>query len=487
MSNETTTASTIPTTIPSIPTSDTVVQECIAANSGKDIIKKWDLFSAIAYYILTIIVVVVIGVISYFSNSIKEIKANWPKYRCQPSIMPFAAIYGHDTGDNFKYCMGNIFKGSAMDVAGPFAGILSSFGGIVGSSMNSINSLRQSVSTMGGGINVIFQDFTDRIKNFFFQLRLSAIHMKNLLTRMYTILFSIMYMGLSGMTAASNFGNTVLFGFLDAFCFVPETEIMVLGKGLIPIYKATIGDILLDGSRITAKFHFGAQGQQMVRLKDIQVSTNHYVQHEGKWIFASEHPDAVPIGPYERNSLICLNTDTHNIPIGSYVFRDYDETEEGDEATMAFVEERLNSLKPSKQSNQSNEPIHENCPVFHPDTEIRMKDGTIQKARNIQVGDILSTGAKVGGIVHKEVREFCSLDSENWMGSATLVWDTLTQSWIRIGRLVEPKIYSGPFVGIGFFALTNSQIELANGTRTRDYMELCSPDTELVYAEMLRV
>ena len=99
----------------------------------------------------------------------------------------------------------------------------------------------------------------------------------------------------------------------------------------------------------------------------------------------------------------------------------------------------------------------------------------------------MSTGAKVGGIVHKEVREFCSLDSENWMGSATLVWDTLTQSWIRIGRLVEPKIYSGPFVGIGFFALTNSQIELANGTRTRDYMELCSPDTELVYAEMLRV
>ena len=194
--------------------------------------------------------------------------------------------------------------------------------------------------------------------------------------------------------------------------------------------------------------------------------------------------DAAYIGPYERNSLICLNTDTHNIPIGPYVFRDYDETEEGDEATMAFIEERLNSFK---QSKQSNERLHENCPVFHPNTEIRMMDGSIQKARNIKVGDKLSTGAWVGGIVHKEVNEFCSLDSENWMGSATLVWDNLTNTWIRIGRFDETKTNRGPSVGIGLFALTNSQIELANGTRTRDYMELCSPDTELVYAEMLRV
>ena len=455
-----------------------VVQECIAANTGGGV-KIWDLFSSIAYVFVTIAVVGAIGFATYYSDTIEEVKKNWPKYRCQPSVMPFAFLYGHNTGENFQYCMGNLFQGSAMEVAGPFAGMIGSFAQTVSASMNATNSLRQSVATMGGGINVIFQDFTDRIKNFFFQLRLSAIRMKNLLTRMYTILFSIMYMGLSGMTAASNFGNTVLFGFLDAFCFPPETELDVKGKGKIPLYRVTIGDILTDGSRVTAKFHFAGQGQQMVQLGKIQVSTNHYVYHKGNWIKAVEHPDALPIGPYSRNSLICLNTDTHRIPIGSYTFRDYDEGEEADQETMAFIEERLNSI-PSTSSE-----ISENSPVFHPDTEIVLEDRTILKARDLQIGDRLSTGSRIGGLVHKELREVCSINKDTWTGSATLVWNTRTNQWTRAASIIKPHLLPAPVVGIGLIALTNSQIELANGIRTRDYMELCSPDSECFYEQML--
>ena len=465
---------------------------CIAANTSSGSVKIWDLFSSIAYVILTIAVVAVIGFIIYYSDTIEDVKKNWPKYRCQPSIMPFAFLYGHDTGENFQYCMGNMFQGSAMEVAGPFAGMIGSFAKTVSSSMNATNSLRQSVATMGGGINVIFQDFTDRIKNFFFQLRLSAIRMKNLLTRMYTILFSIMYMGLSGMTAAANFGNTVLFSFLDAFCFPPETEINVKGKGLIPLYKVIIGDILTDGSRVTAKFHFAAQGQQMVRLGKIQVSTNHYVMFKDKWIKAIDHPDAIPTGPYERNSLICLNTDTHSIPIGSYRFRDYDEGEEADQETMAFIEEQLNGNQSNENSesienSQNSESIqnNENSPIFHPDTEIKLEDGTILKARDLQIGDRLSTGSRIGGIVHKELREVCSINETTWLGSATLVWNKQTQQWTRAASIVKPILLSNPVIGIGLFALTNSQIELANGIRVRDYMELCSPDSEQFYEKML--
>ena len=467
------------TSLPANAATSQVVKDCIAANTGGGV-KIWDLFSGIAYFLVTIVVVGITGFLIYYSDTIEEVKKNWPKYRCQPSVMPFAFLYGYNTGENFQYCMGNMFQGSAMEVAGPFAGMIGSFAQTVGASMNGINSLRESVATMGGGINVIFQDFTDRIKNFFFQLRLSSIRMRNLLTRMYTILFSIMYMGLSGMTAASNFGNTILFGFLDAFCFPPETEIDVKGKGKIPLYKVLIGDMLTDGSRVTAKFHFAGQGQQMVLLDKIQVSTNHYVLFQGTWIKAGEHPDAIPIGPYSRNSLICLNTDTHRIPIGSYTFRDYDEGEEADEETMAFIEERLNSV-PSLNKPSSNE----NNPVFHPDTEITLEDGTVLKARDLQIGDRLSTGSYIGGIVHKELRDVCWINKTTWMGSATLVWNKQTNRWTRAASIVKPSLLPAPVVGIGLIALTNSQIELANGIRTRDYMELCSPDSEHFYEQML--
>ena len=223
----------------------------------------------------------------------------------------------------------------------------------------------------------------------------------------------------------------------------------------------------------------------MVLLDKIQVSTNHYVLFQGKWIKAVDHPDAIPMGPYERNSLLCLNTDTHRIPIGSYTFRDYDEGEEADQETMAFIEERLNG----KRTNEISESIQnsENSPILHPDTEISMEDGTVLKARDLQIGDRLSTGSRIGGIIHKELREVCSINETTWVGSATLVWNKKAHQWTRASTLVKPRLLQVPVIGIGLVVLTNSQIELANGIRIRDYMELCSPDSERFYEQMLSV
>lgn len=473
----TTVAAKAVTAVAKVTTSKDIVEACIAANKSSGP-KVWDMFSGIAYLIITLLVVAVSAVYIYYSNALQDVGKNWAKYRCNPSIMPFASFYGHNTADNFNYCMGNIFQGSAMDIAGPFTGILTTFSDVVGGVMSSTNSLRQTVATLGGGINVIFQDFTDRIQNFFFQLRLSSIRIKNLLGRMYGILFSVMYMNLSGMTAASNFGNTTLFKFLDTFCFEPETRICVIDKGYVPIYTIKIGDVLEGGHRVTAKFHFKGTGQAMVRLGSICVSTNHFVRHEGSWIRAEAHPDAVPQGPYERSSLFCLNTDTHCIPIDSYMFRDYDEMEEGDEPTMRYIESRLSVAKQhsSDYSNLSS------GGVLHPETLLRMKDGSLCAIRNVQLGDSLSTGACIAGIIHKKVHSLCSLGNK-WIASGTLIWQKDTQSWVRIGT--QNAIQQRTAIGIALVVLTNSQIELENGLRIRDYMELCSPDAEHIYEKML--
>jgi hypothetical protein len=38
---------------------------------------------------------------------------------------------------------------------------------------------------------------------------------------------------------------------------------------------------------------------------------------------------------------------------------------------------------------------------------------------------------------------------------------------------------------ISFITITNYQIELENGLIIRDYMELCSPDSEMYYSQKL--
>ena len=220
----------------------------------------------------------------------------------------------------------------------------------------------------------------------------------------------------------------------------------------------------------------------MVRLKEgIEVSTNHYLQHGGRWIEAADHPDATPIGPYDRQSLICLNTADHMIPIGPYRFRDYDETSAGDLKTMAYIEERLNN-RVSHQLKQSQ--ILENSPSFHPDTQVKLWTGEFTKVKDLTVNTRLSTGNYIGGIFHKEVQEVCQV-GPNILGSATLAWDPQQRLWIRVGHQHPIRRYEEPVVFIGLFALTGSQIELASGIRVRDYLELCSPDAEMFYAEQM--
>ena len=231
-------------------------------------------------------------------------------------------------------------------------------------------------------------------------------------------------------------------------------------------------------SRVSAKFHFAAQGQPMVKLKDgIQVSTNHYLQWNGTWIAAKDHPDAIDIGPYRSQSLICLNTHDHIIPMKSYVFRDYDETSIADMNTLAMIEQRLNGSAPTSSA------ITENSPSFHPDTYVKLADGCLCRAKDLHVSMKLSTGSIITGLIHKEVQEVVCLTDKEILGSATLVWNK--SQWIRAGTLHPVRRYETPVVFISLIVLTNSQIELASGTRIRDYLELCSPDAETFYAEAM--
>ena len=440
----------------------------------------WSMSGSLGLLMVVSIIFAAMIVNLYSSANINEVKQNWAKYRCQPSVMPFASFYGQNTADNFSFCMKNIFATYASDVTGPFASTLSLFTEVLGALGEAMNSMRESVATMGGGINVIFQDFTDRIQFFFFQLRISAIRIKTMIGRIYALMFSVLYMGLSSVTAGTNMSNTVLFGFLDTFCFVPETSLDVLGKGSTPIRDVMIGDVLLPTkSVVTAKFHFAAHGQQMVQFKNgIQVSTNHYLFHEGRWIRSVDHPDAIPTGPYSRESLFCLNTSDHQIPIASYVFRDYDETEVAHEETMRLVETRINATPATSPSPPY--PFSENSPSLHPRELVRMKDGTLKEARHVPIGSMLSTGSRVVGTLHKQVTEVCDT-----LGSATLVWQPAQHTWSRIGTYTPVQTLDQPTPYVSFIVVPNSQIELADGTYVRDYLELCSPDAEVLYANEL--
>ncbi len=418
----------------------------------------------------------------------KTIKENWSEYRCRPDVMLFADFYGHDSGENIEFCLKNGFDTRAMSFMKPFFGFMASFVTILATMLDNLNSLRMIFATIIGTVTQVFREFNMRMSALTYRIQHTAIRMRLLMSRVFGMMYSIIFMGMSGIKAGQNFSNTFLFSFLDTFCFDPDTEIHVKGRGEVPIRTVRVGDVLSDGSRVTSTFAFFADGQPMVKLpaadsrQEILVSTNHYLFYTGQWIPAGEHPLAKPApawaGGTER-PLICLNTTTNTFPIGPYTFRDYDESKEGDREAMREALRMLNGEQPKEEEIGTDSAM-----AVSPQTCIRMKNNRYSPASDIVLGDILSTGTVIG-IIQKEV-EHCFMIKGEVFAPGTCVWDATTNKWRRAELVGTEFTLAQPDTYISFIVTPQAIVETEAGTVFRDYMEIHDPDLEKPYAAALK-
>lgn len=77
-----------------------------------------------------LLIVLVFSLLQFFlaiGSGIANIKKNWDDYKCNPSIMPFAAVFGKNTQENFNECIKQnqvSFMGGFLE---PIYGALSMF------------------------------------------------------------------------------------------------------------------------------------------------------------------------------------------------------------------------------------------------------------------------------------------------------------------------------------------------------------------------
>lgn len=443
------------------------------------------------WFILLSILFVVLWYGLLQTANIQQVKKNWNKYRCSPSVLPFTTLYGYDISENFNYCVSGVMSLQLGKYLGPFGYILNTVLEALMTFLNNLNSLRMMFASLVGGVKTVLQDLVDRMKLLMSQVKVTGLKLQQLFKRTFGVMYAIVYVGLSATTAGLNFADTTLFKFLDTFCFDGNTLLAVKGKGLVPIRAIQLGDILEEtGSVVTSTYRFIADGQPMVRFPStndypypITVSTNHFVKDShGNWIQAKEHPDAEPVAPWnggEQRLLYCLDTDKHMIPVGPYLFSDYDETTEQDAPTMKWIEEHLNGLPPSPQK----EYPWPYQPCIEKNAHILYKDGKARPLASVQIGDTLTSG-RVIGIVRRHVYETIMTDKGTCLTPSTLVW-TGTR-WERAGHLYVSHHHETPVEMMECIIVGGSHIELSTGEHVRDFIEYLSPDAETLTATCLR-
>ena len=437
-------------------------------------------------FLIAVVVVLFLGLLIALSASFfKQIFANFGSYRCNPLLMPFAGFFGYNASENFQFCLNGILEGRLNEAFSPVFKMLGTFGSTLESVVNAALGLRNVFTNFLITVNGFIANVTRRIQSLMTQVRLSFLKMKELMGKVYGTMYAVIWMGTSGLAAANNVANNDLVKFMMEFCFAPATEVQRADGSWTSLDSLQIGDCLASLSsserpRVTSVFRFDGTRTPLVRIGDVVVSAAHYVEHDGEWMEASDHPDAIPLPSLPV--LCCLNVTGHRFLVGrkGLLAADYDEddSEETIQTTQALALCTLNGTKATTK-----EPVDYSLGLCG-DAEVRREDGTWTRIADLRIGDVVAHSGAVKGTVQEE----CALVVDTPIGplaAAQLVF--AEHQWTRAHR-VYPMLPTSPSVLYQLVTEHCGALEVRGGGSSlflRDYREVAIPEMEAAYANKI--
>jgi hypothetical protein len=143
--------------------------------------------------LVIILLFLFVWMISTLIFKLKDIKTNWPKYRCNPSVMPFASSFGQDAIENFTFCIGNIQMDLMDYFLKPIYFVMNLIGSLGDALLESIQQIREMISWIRFSVFSIVGDVLGIFINIITKFQLIIIQMKTLVMKMVAVTVVILY------------------------------------------------------------------------------------------------------------------------------------------------------------------------------------------------------------------------------------------------------------------------------------------------------
>ena len=147
--------------------------------------------------ILLAIIIIFIFVGIYMFNiltvGIENIKKNWPVYRCNPTVMPFADKFGHDAKENFDYCIQNMQSDYMNYLLEPINYSIDLINQSAANSNFGLQGARNMMSNMRFMSADIFQNIFGVFLNTLIVFQTIIIKMRDMLGKVVGVIASMMY------------------------------------------------------------------------------------------------------------------------------------------------------------------------------------------------------------------------------------------------------------------------------------------------------
>ena len=298
-----------------------------------------------ALTVIIIIIFLLLYIFNFLVVGIQRIKDNWPLYRCQPLVMPFAKIFGHNSRENFGFCIQNMQKGFMAPLLRPLnfnVGLLSDITSGLTTNLNSTrNFLKDFRLSSSGAISNIFSS----IFNITIEFQRVFINLKDTIGKLVGIMTTVLYTldgSIMTMTSAWNGPPGQL---VKALCFHPETKLQLNNGEIVSMKDIPLNSTLQNGTRVCAIMKIsnldenGLHIEKMYKVKrkinisqeietaDILVSGSHLIYDPNTKQFV--HVKDLPVSELTEincDILSCLITSDHTIPIGEWIFHDWEDS-----------------------------------------------------------------------------------------------------------------------------------------------------------------
>lgn len=298
---------------------------------------------------LTILIIVIFMILYMFNVlavGLQNVKANWPQYRCNPMVMPFAGTLGPDgtsSSENFTYCIQTMQKDYMQYLLQPVNYNLNVIGTASGSITKALNDVRAFFNNLRNMITSIIQNVFGVFLNIVIEFQRITINIKDLFGKIVGIMAALLYT-LSGsvMTMESAWkGPTgkMVRTLGKGFCFKPDTMLQTKSGEFVKMEDIKLGEVLKNGSKVMAnmkihnldengkhlqkfyKFNGGERGEA------IYVTGEHLVYNaiERKFEHVFENPNAKETS-ISSDYFSCLITSDHIILIGDVIFHDWEDS-----------------------------------------------------------------------------------------------------------------------------------------------------------------
>lgn len=258
-------------------------------------------------------------------------------------IMPFAGFFNQDVTSNFTFCIQNMQTSYMGELLRPLNYAHDVMGSAIGVIENAVQSIRAFFHKIRTFVAEIISAIMAVFLNILIEFQRLIIYTTDLFSKLVGVTTTT-----ANIIAGSNFfsrsvwegppGQTMRA--IGSVCFDPETLIKKYDGKIIKMNELELGDRLKNGEYVKAKMSLLNKLDKLDNSyiddlysiengednKKIIVSGSHLIYNKtnNEFIHVKNYDGATKC-EYNLDELFCLITSDHTIPLGDYIFHDWED------------------------------------------------------------------------------------------------------------------------------------------------------------------